>query len=858
MVALVGVALVSDWTENVLLLRRLDVWWQALDDNGVLRQGDLGLTWVRIAGWVKWIALAVVILGAVLVFAVRQLARAGLALLRAMPRLWLQMLIVALFTLAVAVPDQSADAIRRLSVGQWVFTLVVLAVFAFVMLATALGALHPSSARPAKAVSEVVWSGLPVLGLGVVVMVLARVTPFRGLLVPGLIIAVVGFVSLVIDVLARRDSGARVMLERADIEAQPDAAPQPPPQPQRATARRRVAAALAVAPLAAFGVAAVRGSAGDVAMIGAGPGGRVAGRLIAGCVLTIAAGALVLPVNALGKRLLRLDDRSRLVILGLLVAVHAPGMLMHDPDVNVAHAHQVGALALLMVFLSGFALLPTAAAWLAYLLMRFRYSRPFAVPSAVRIMRFQSTPVLGLLTLWALLAGVVPDRSYHDMRRVEAAGDAPSTPPPSLDSIVSGWFARQAGTGAVPALFVASSGGGIRAGYWTAAVLDCIVERDGPSIDPCARPADPGVVAARRRALMMMSGISGGSLGLATYVTAVGAQWGSDDAGVAPLDAGWYDQRLGDDYLAPDVAAWLFNDGINALLRPGHGVDRAAVMERAWEASWDNDDLAAGFLAGQRSGGQPLLLLNGYNVEDGCRVNTSVLAAAHGAAVSTCRAVPNGQLSLLRSTADLASQLCPGEDIRVSTAALNSARFPFVSPSGHVAGCTEPRRPGDRNVPPDLELVDGGYRETSGASPLVELWPSLVPLFTDAGHDRCAAPLFLQIDNGYASDQVSTSGRSVVGQFVVPLVAISNTPGGVESAARQASLDMLNRYYGRDTRGVQWFRITTFAHPGSSAPLGWVLSDDARADLKRQLVLNGDVIAAVRLRLANPTACQAT
>ena len=105
---------------------------------------------------------------------------------------------------------------------------------------------------------------------------------------------------------------------------------------------------------------------------------------------------------------------------------------------------------------------------------------------------------------------------------------------------------------------------------------------------------------------------------------------------------------------------------------------------------------------------------------------------------------------------------------------------------------------------------------------------------------------------------MSTSGRSVVGQFVVPLVAISNTPGGVESAARQASLDMLNRYYGRDARGVQWFRITTFAHPGSSAPLGWVLSDDARDDLKRQLVLNGDVIAAVRLRLANPTACQAT
>ena len=389
-------------------------------------------------------------------------------------------------------------------------------------------------------------------------------------------------------------------------------------------------------------------------------------------------------------------------------------------------------------------------------------------------------------------------------------------------------------------------------------MLDCIVERDGPSIDPCARPADPGVVAARRRALMMMSGISGGSLGLATYVAAVGAQWDSDDAGVAPLDAGWYDQRLGDDYLAPDVAAWLFNDGINALLRPGHGVDRAAVMERAWEASWNTDALAAGFLAGQRSGGQPLLLLNGYNVEDGCRVNTSVLAAAHGAAVSTCRAVPNGQLSLLRSTADLASQLCPGEDIRMSTAALNSARFPFVSPSGHVAGCSEPRRPGDRNVPPDLELVDGGYRETSGASLLVELWPSLVPLFTDSGRRSLCRPA-VPADRQRLRQRRGVDERAQRRRPVRrPAGGDLEHPGrrrvgGPPGVARHAQPLLRAR---RARRAVVPDHDVRPSGIERAARLGAVRR--RRDDLKRQLVLNGDVIAAVRLRLANPTACQAT
>ena len=158
MAALVGVALVCDWTENVLLLRRLDVWWRVLDTRGVLRADDLGLTAVHVVGWIKWTALAVVVIGVVLVFGLRQLARAGRAVLRALPALWLQLLIVALFTLAVAVPDQSADAIRRLSLGQWAFTLSVTAVFAFVLLATGLGALRPTTPRPGPR-DVATWSG---------------------------------------------------------------------------------------------------------------------------------------------------------------------------------------------------------------------------------------------------------------------------------------------------------------------------------------------------------------------------------------------------------------------------------------------------------------------------------------------------------------------------------------------------------------------------------------------------------------------------------------------------------------------------------------------------------------------------
>jgi hypothetical protein len=271
----------------------------------------------------------------------------------------------------------------------------------------------------------------------------------------------------------------------------------------------------------------------------------------------------------------------------------------------------------------------------------------------------------------------------------------------------------------------------------------------------------------------------------------------------------------------PTVAAWLFNDGLNALLRPDHGVDRAAVLERAWEADWDSDELAAPFLAGQADG-QPLLLLNGFSVEDGCRVNSSVLQSDPGGDPSRCDATGDGAEAQLRSTADIVALLCADEDLRVSTAALNSARFPYVTPSGRLQQCASDGGGDDQR--PDVEVVDGGYRETSGASTIVELWPHMAASLSDGS--PCAAPVFVQIDNGYTSEELVTSGRGVVNQFITPISAVLASSRGQENGARQASHALF---------APAWHRITTAAHPGSSAPLGWVLSTDARNDLQRQL-----------------------
>jgi hypothetical protein len=114
---LLVVGVLADWVENLLLFLRFDAWWEVLDGGGTLSVDELGLGWLRFVGWLKWAALIVPLLVAV-VCAVRQAGRALKLVGKALPMLWPQSLVVVVFVLAVGVPAQSADAVRRLSRAQ--------------------------------------------------------------------------------------------------------------------------------------------------------------------------------------------------------------------------------------------------------------------------------------------------------------------------------------------------------------------------------------------------------------------------------------------------------------------------------------------------------------------------------------------------------------------------------------------------------------------------------------------------------------------------------------------------------------------------------------------------------------------
>jgi hypothetical protein len=322
---------------------------------------------------------------------------------------------------------------------------------------------------------------------------------------------------------------------------------------------------------------------------------------------------------------------------------------------------------------------------------------------------------------------------------------------------------------------------------------------------------------------------------------------------------------MGADVLAPTMSGYLFDDFVNHLRRPESGSDRAELLERAWER--ENDDMTGGFLAAQSKGKQPLLLLNGFSPQTGCRVLTSVLVTQpEEADAADCgKNLGPNSLRLLDATIDLNAQLCADCDIRYSTAALASARFPLIGPAGYLEDAPPPDGDGKKAAEdPEgsaIQVVDGGYSDTSGASTLVELWPALQhEVDTALGGDvakNCVSGLFLQIDNGYSSEDVRSIGQlHEFGQVLAPLHGILSVPAGVEAAARQASRTLFERGAATGAeRTTGWYRISTFAHPGSSAPLGWVLSTDAKEDLDDQLRLNAGQFEAIRNAIEHPPRC---
>jgi hypothetical protein len=341
--------------------------------------------------------------------------------------------------------------------------------------------------------------------------------------------------------------------------------------------------------------------------------------------------------------------------------------------------------------------------------------------------------------------------------------------------------------------------------------------------------------------------------------------------------------------------------------------DRAEVIERSWEHSWDRvqatgggNPLAQGLLATQlaadRAGRVPLLLLNGDSVYDGCWLLTSALdeglrtfpdpndestkplerpvdcqnldpytgnrRSRDRSDKGPVRLTAGGSLPGVVDVADFLCSTQDGrarEDLRLSTAALLSARFPEVSPAGRLQFCDQ-RRQG--SPPRNKFVLDGGIIEGSASEVALAAWEQLRPrieAYNAAGNTPCVVPFFVQLDNDYLVSTNETAQRPP-NQLRAPLQAQSAAGRG--SRAQRIRLATALAFSGSTVGSVQvhgpdgaplttrYERLVPLGHPGPQASLGWALSTQTQKDLENQLHQeNGAAVQTIRGWLTGKPTC---
>ncbi len=246
-------------------------------------------------------------------------------------------------------------------------------------------------------------------------------------------------------------------------------------------------------------------------------------------------------------------------------------------------------------------------------------------------------------------------------------------------------------------LYVNAHGGGLRAAVFTAQVL--------------AR-ADDATCGAFGQKVAAFSGVSGGSVGIATYLLArqelaARGGWGActRDAAGKPIDTPLADIVTGalvQDHLSPVISRMLAVDAPHLWGSPVRGQALLdswnGALIRALQARFDGtkaDDFAAFAL--------PMAALTGglanppavyFNATDADSGHITWFSNTQGGVAATYR------------------QDARATRVSVGQAVLHSARFPIVTPPGAFAAPWDGKR--------TARLVDGGYADNSGTTTLFD------------------------------------------------------------------------------------------------------------------------------------------
>jgi len=355
-----------------------------------------------------------------------------------------------------------------------------------------------------------------------------------------------------------------------------------------------------------------------------------------------------------------------------------------------------------------------------------------------------------------------------------------------------------------PVFFVLADGGASRSGYWTASVLSKLEDTTKGKFS---------------QHLFCLSGASGGSVGNGTFLALLKNREALSSMHQT-FTQGAQDY-LRSDFLTYTVARTLGPDFLRPIIPLPFINDRAAALEDAMEQAEKSflqgklitpvSDLIP-FNAGNEN--LPMLCINATRMQDG---SPSV--------ISTVKI----DYKVFGSRIDILETLKPGKDIKLSTAVVMGARFPYLSPAGRI----------DSSY-----YVDGGYFDNSGAGLVNEM---LIALKEYIRVSIPAKPWLSKIkfyvihaQNGWSGGGEINKIHPIINDLAAPVLTLIGAYGTQTSVNDWRLIKYLEGIYQnpKDTgyMAVNLYRpLTDSTKTKEEFPMNWVISNYYINKMNRQL-----------------------
>lgn len=415
----------------------------------------------------------------------------------------------------------------------------------------------------------------------------------------------------------------------------------------------------------------------------------------------------------------------------------------------------------------------------------------------------------------ALLAALASNNNYHRIRFLEPVNGQSAASRPQYDSLhryAQQWLAVRRAEIAdynrtygrpYPVFIINAYGGGIRAAAWTSKVVHSI---DTALITAMGRNGQgPNAVKYDfEHYVFAYSGASGGTIGASVLCAQRYHELKSHD--IAPAD---HDSFYKNDFLTPILISLLGRDIWFSFLGAKILDDRGRVQEATWEHHarrqsnfnyslplrdyWYDNDPAVRYEI-------PLLFANTYDIDQGIKAITAPVLLS-----------PEDFPVAFRINDDISRSADSTRQMRLSTAAFLSARFPYISPEAKYDG--------------NHHFLDGGLKENSGAETAGEIRRCLETASLLPGGTRDSSIQFymLSLPNAIKETDTIKKAKSVF-ELTAPLTALMNNWVGNTYKADSVNA-MLQHKYG------YIYQVIRPAEPPKGSrmipvlPLGWQISD---------------------------------